>query len=194
MSHDRSACCRFCLEKRSIDATYDLFDQRVDKWLQRDLCQERGKRFIALISTLHKPENKRVSSEKWIIENGLTASKLPVSSNVKLVYPLIRWETIEMSVHVIQQRATETLSGGKEGDFFWKDLDSFKGGIFLTTCGEQNVIFSQGAIWKNLLMHTKNISRMWITAVTSTCCVASIQISILLSPVGTASCTANWAN
>lgn len=64
MSHDRSACCRFCLEKRSIDATYDLFDQRVDKWLQRDLCQERGKRFIALISTLHKPENKRVSSEK----------------------------------------------------------------------------------------------------------------------------------
>ncbi len=75
------------------------------------------KRFIALISALHKVENKRVSSEKWNGKGGLTASKLPVSSNVKLIYPLIRWKTIEMSVHVIQPRAIETVRRDREGGF-----------------------------------------------------------------------------
>lgn len=44
-------------------------------------------------------------------EGGPMASKLPVSSNVKLIYPLIKWKTIEMSVHVIQQRAIEPFGG-----------------------------------------------------------------------------------
>lgn len=76
------------------------------------------KRFIALISqALHKLENKRVSSEKWNGEGGLTRRKLPVSSNVKLIYPLIRWKTIEMSIHVIQQRAIEASRRDRQGKF-----------------------------------------------------------------------------
>lgn len=73
------------------------------------------KRFIALISAFHKVENRRVFSEKWNGEGDLTASKQPVSSNVKLIYPLIKWKTIEMSVHVIQQRKIETLCRDREG-------------------------------------------------------------------------------
>lgn len=79
------------------------------------------KRFIALISAFHKVGNRRVFSEKWNGEGGLTASKQPVSSNVKLIYPLIKWKTIEMSVHVIQQRAIEILRRDREEDLFWQN-------------------------------------------------------------------------
>lgn len=48
----------------------------------------------------------------FLSEGGLTVSKLPVSANVKLIYPLIKWRTIEMSVRVIQQRAIETSGRG----------------------------------------------------------------------------------
>lgn len=36
--------------------------------------------------------------------SALTASKLPVSSNAKLIYPLIKWETIEMSVREMRSK------------------------------------------------------------------------------------------
>lgn len=61
---------------------------------------------------------------------GPTASKAPVSPNVKLIYPLIKWKTIEMSARVIQPRrianmATEQAflsSFTKSGAVFRNDI------------------------------------------------------------------------
>lgn len=70
----------------------------------------RRKRFIALISALHRLENKHVCPEKWISsKGGVTAYKPPVSSNVKLICLVISWKTVEMPVDVTQQRLIEIL-------------------------------------------------------------------------------------
>lgn len=61
-------------------------------------------RFTALIWPLHTLQNKHaIPSEKWNGKGRPTASRAPVSQNVKLIYPPIKWKTIEMSARVIHQ-------------------------------------------------------------------------------------------
>lgn len=67
-------------------------------------------------------------------QGGPMTSKLPVSSNVKLIYPLIKWKTIEMSVHVIQRRAIEPF-GGSFDKFFTQSGEIFS----FTTHSEWNI-------------------------------------------------------
>lgn len=62
---------------------------------------------------LNEVENKCVP-EKCISQGVLMQSTLPVSSNVNL-FILIKWETIERSVLVIQEKATEILCNHKQG-------------------------------------------------------------------------------